>query len=126
MKKCDPDDVTEAAAFEAAVRHRKATAGERLYTGNDRNPAETGRGTVGQIIGYDCHLETVSYKPVHDTGFRFGDRFLKIVVPEYVPDFTVTEMYGRMLETVIYSLVRQLLDHKYIEPMKHGARSESR
>lgn len=51
-----------------------------------------------QIIGYYSYLETVAYKLVHHIGFRFGDRFLKIVVPEYVPDFSVTEMYGKMLE----------------------------
>lgn len=54
-----------------------------------------------QIIGYYSYLETVAYKLVHYKGFCFGDRFLKMVVAEYVTDFTVTEIYGRMLETVI-------------------------
>lgn len=54
-----------------------------------------------QIIGYYSYLETVAYKLVHYKGFCFGNRFLKKVVPGYVEEITVTEMYGGLLRSYL-------------------------
>ena len=50
-----------------------------------------------QIIGYYCYLETVAYKLVHYEGFCFGDHFLKMVVPGYCADQSLTESYERIV-----------------------------
>lgn len=163
LKKCDPDYVSEAAAFEAAVRHLKETAGDGLSVEVDtalageeqtmgerliflfwqgvkqnlacfRDPKEKlfleldyedihheaelnqfipaeprgftsavidslpeqAKEVIEQILDYYCYLETVAYKMIHYKGFRFGDRFLKMVVPGYVADETITALYGKM------------------------------
>ena len=66
----------------------------------ERLPRQTEE-PLEQIIGYYCYLETVAYKLVHYKGFCFGDRFLKMVVPEYVTDTTVTSMYRRRLDAIL-------------------------
>lgn len=58
-------------------------------------PEQT-KAIMEQILDYYCYLETVAYKMIHYRGFRFGNRFLKMVVPGYVADETITALYGKM------------------------------
>ena len=43
---------------------------------------------LNPVPAYYSYIKTISYKVAHYYGFRFGDSFLPLVVPGYMPDGT--------------------------------------
>ena len=60
-------------------------------------PLQTEESLV-QIVSYYCYLETVAYKVAHYNGFRFGNRFLEMVIPGYCRDEGLLGLYCKRLE----------------------------